>query len=204
MIFYYLDFVEGIPALLTHPHAVVRIPSVTLTKSKEPSAICIIRTSSCSTITNTSGFYTPPPPQNPTDVVFTQNTPNMGVGLFTKRSFKVNEMIFSERPLLVFPPGFPYLSALPREEALKYGDTLFEEALQRGLRAMTKEDVDAFMSLSSCHPNLPRVHGTASTNAFATDIEEENLLDGKFRYSTVGRLASRINHRYVVWSLFFK
>jgi len=80
---YYL--VEGIPALLTlltHPHAVVRIPSLTLTKSKEPSTICIIRTSSCSMITNTLGFYTPLTQQNPADVVYTQNTPNMGIGLF--------------------------------------------------------------------------------------------------------------------------
>ena len=192
------------PRQIREQYEVFLIPSLELTQSKEPSSTCILWPSTCSKITNTPGFYTPLPSLKPTDVVSTKNTPNMGVGLFTKRSFKVNEMIFSERPLLVFPPGFPYLSALPREEALKYGDTLFEEALQRGLRAMTKEDVDAFMSLSSCHPNLPRVHGTASTNAFATDIEEENLLDGKFRYSTVGRLASRINHRYVVWSLFFK
>ena len=43
VIFYYnIDFVEGIPALLIHPHAVVRIPSLTLTKSKEPFTTCII------------------------------------------------------------------------------------------------------------------------------------------------------------------
>jgi len=58
-------------------------------------------------ITNAPGFYTPLPV--PTDVVSTQNTPDMGVGLFAIRSFKDNEMIFSERPLLVFPPRLPFL-----------------------------------------------------------------------------------------------
>ena len=126
----------------------------------------------------------------------------MGVGLFTKRSFKVNEMIFSERPLLVFPPGLPFLSSLPREEALEYGHSLFSKTLEQGLRAMTKEDLDAFTSLSNCHPNLPQARGITSTNSFATDIEEENLSEGKIRYSAVGRLASRVNHRY--GSLFFQ
>ena len=44
---------------------------------------------------------------------------------------------------------------------------------------MTK-DVDASMSLSNCLPNLPQLHGIASTNAFATDVEEGNLQEGKF------------------------
>jgi len=98
---------------------------------------------------------------------------------------------------------FPHKTRLTWASAFSL-NSLLEEALQQGLRAMTKEDVDAFMSLSSCHPNLPQVHGIARTNAFATDIEEENLLEGKFGYSAVGRLASRINHRYVGMLLVFQ
>jgi len=105
---------EGIPALTQDPHAVVRIPSLALTKSKELFTTCIICVSSCDTIMNTPGFYTPLPPQNLTNVVSTQNMPIMGVGLFAKCSFKVNEMIFLERPLLVFPPGLPFLSPLQK------------------------------------------------------------------------------------------
>jgi len=76
--------------------------------------------------------------------------------------------------------------------------------MQQGLRAMTKEDVDAFMSLSNCHPNVPQVQGILNTNAFRMAIEEENLLEGKLRYSAVGRLASRINHWYVSMVLVFQ
>ena len=55
----------------------------------------------------------------------------------------------------------------------------YSRRLCKALRAMTK-DVDAFMSLFNCLPNLPQLHGIASINAFATDIEEGNLQEGKF------------------------
>ena len=125
----------------------------------------------------------------------------MGVGLFTKRSSKVNEVIFSERPLLVSPPGLTFLSPLQRGSA-QVSWFVIQGDYATGLRAMT--NIDAFMSLSNCHPNVPQVQGIASTNAFRTAIEEESLLEGKFRYSAVGRLASRINQRYVSMLLVFQ
>ena len=182
------------------PHAIVRFPSLTLTKSKEPSSICILRTSSCASITNTPGFYTPLPPQNLTDAVSTKATPDMGIGLFVKRNFKVSDVILSERPLLVFPVGLPSVNTLPDDEVKKYHDSLFGKTLQQALGAMTKEDADAFMSLSNCYPDLPQAHGIASTNAFGMDIDEENLKT-QLGYSAIGKLASRVNHRCVVWAL---
>jgi len=156
---------------------------------------------------NTPGFYTPLPPLNPTNFVFTKNTPNMGVGLFAKCNVKVREVVFSERPLLVFPRGlcFHRIPGLSKEEAIKKNESMFEEKLQQALSVMTKEEVNAFMSLSNCRPKSPQLYGIAMTNAFGTgtDIEEENLEEGKFEYAAVGRLASRINHRYVVTSSLF-
>jgi len=197
-----LDFVESIPGL-TREHAVVRIPSLALTKSKEPFSVCILRTSSCRSIANTPGFYTPLPPHKSTDAVSTKVTPDMGVGLFAKCDFKVNEVILSERPLLVFPPGLPFSGLVHKESAKKHHDSLFEKTLQQALRAMTKEDVDAFMSLSTCQPmaNLTQAHGIAGTNAFDTDIDENSLWKGQSGYSAIGKLASRINHRWV-WCFF--
>jgi len=177
-----------------HPHAVIRIPSLTLTKSKELSTTCLLGMPPCSAITNTPGFYTFPPPQNLTDVVFTKNTQKMGVGLFAKRNVKVKETIFSEKPLLVFPRGLPFFSPFGAMEH----DNSFEEVLELVLREMTKEDADAFTSLSNCFPDSSRLYGISSTNAFATTIEERNLDEGKFGYAAIGKLASRINHRYVV------
>ena len=126
----------------------------------------------------------------------------MGIGLFAKSSFRVNQIVFSERPLLVFPRGFPMrgLQGLSIEEATKKSWSIFETELQKALSVMTKEDADAYLSLSNHLANAPQLYGTAMTNAFGTgtDIEEENVDEGKFEYAAVGKLASRINHRYVV------
>ena len=206
MMTYPIALLDDIPvnSRTLEPYAVVCIPSLKLTKSKEPSSTCILRASTCATIVNTPGFYMPLPPLNPMNVVFTKSIPNMGVGLFAKCSVKVREVVFSERPLLVFPRGmlFYRIPGLSKEEAIKKNESMFEEKLQQALSAMTKEDVDAFMSLSNCHLNSPQLYGIAMTNAFGTgtDIEKENLEEGKFEYAAVGRLASRINHRYVVLS----
>lgn len=126
----------------------------------------------------------------------------MGIGLFSRRSVNVNQVIFSERPLLVFPQGLPikFDGILSEEEAVKQYDLVFDDALRKALKIMTKEDVDTYMSLANCLPNSPPLPGIARTNAFGTggDIEEENLQEGKVSYSVVGRLTSRINHEYVI------
>jgi len=151
---------------------------------------------------NTPGFYTRLPLLNIIDVVFTKNTPNMGVGLFAKRNFKVNEIVFYERPLLILPMGMTisFPESLSEEEAIKLHDAKFEETLQQTLNSMPKEDADAFMSLSNCHPNGPQLFGIVRTNAFGTgtDIEETNFLEGNAPYAVIGKIASRINHRCVV------
>ena len=130
----------------------------------------------------------------------------MGVGLFAKCNVKVREVVFSERPLLVFPRGLPFyrIPGLSKEETINKSEAMFEEKLQQAMSAMTKEDFIAFMSLSNSRPKSLQLYGIAMTNAFGTgtDIEEENIEEGKFEYCAVGRLASRINHRYVASSLF--
>ena len=131
----------------------------------------------------------------------------MGVGLFAKRNIKIHQVIFSERPLLVFPSGMFYdASKNPsKEEVTKKSDLEFEETLQKALSIMTKEDIDAYMRLSNCIPNCPPLYGIARTNSFAaSSIEEQNVEDGKFGYGAVGRLASRINHWYVKYAPLFK
>jgi len=69
---------------------------------------------------------------------------------------------------------------------------------------MTKEDVDAYMSLSNCLPTSPHLYGIARTNASSTDIVDVNPELGMCEYATIGRLASRINHKYVAWSFFIQ
>ena len=123
----------------------------------------------------------------------------MGVSLFSKRSVESRQVVFSERPLLVYPLGFRMAisDGLSKEEVTKRGDLKFEKILQLAFSEMTKEDADAYMSLSNCHPDSPPLYGIAKTNVFGTgtDIEES---EGKAPYGVIGKLASRINHRYVV------
>ena len=191
--------------ILVEPYAAVRIPSLAMTKSKEPSSMCILRASTCSTITNTPGFYTPIPSLDPTKVVFTKEIPDMGVGLFAKCAVKAQHVVFSERPLLIFPKILSCnRQGLSDEEAIEKHQLTFEKQLEQVLHAMTKEDSDAYKSLSNCLPKCPRLYGIARTNAFGTgsDIEEDNFEEGKVEHAAVGRLASRINHSYVAWSLF--
>jgi hypothetical protein len=128
----------------------------------------------------------------------------MGVGLFAKRNLKVRQVIFSERPLLIYPKGLPLYGNFSEEEAIKQQNALFEDTLQKALSVMSKEHVDAYLRLSNCLPNYPPLFGIANTNAFGTgsDIEEENIQEGKFEYGVVAELASRINHRYVAQSQF--
>jgi len=195
------EAVQGILAKPAEPYAVIHFPSLELTQSKEPSSICIFRPSTCDKITKTPGFYTPPPRLNPTDVVFTKNMPNMGVGLFSKRSVECRQVLFSERPLLIYPLRFRMAisDGLSEEEVTKMGDMKFEKILQLALSEMTKEDVNAYMSLSNCHPESPPLYGIARTNVFGTGTDiEDSEAEGKAPYGVIGTLASRINHRYVV------
>jgi hypothetical protein len=77
-------------------------------------------------------------------------------------------------------------------------ESVFEEELQRALNVMTKEDVDAYMSLSNCWlSETPPLYGIAKTNAFDTVIGEKNPEEGGCEYAAVGKLVSRINHRYM-------
>jgi len=130
--------------------------------------------------------YTPPPRLNPTDVVFTKNMPNMGVGLFSKHTVECRQVLFSERPLLIYPLRFRMAisDGLSEEEVTKMGDMKFEKILQLALSEMTKEDVNAYMSLSNCHPESPPLYGIARTNVFGTgtDIEEA---EGKAPYGVI-------------------
>jgi len=130
----------------------------------------------------------------------------MGLGLFTKSSVKANQVIFSERPLVIFPKGLAFYNGngFSREDAIKAHYQEFEEILQKALTAMTPEDADAYTSLANCLPDCPRLYGISRTNSFGTgtDIEEEILEEGKFGYAMVGKMASRINHRFCGFMLF--
>jgi len=55
------------------------------------------------------------------------------------------------------------------------------------------------MSLSNCLPTSPRLYGIARTIASGTDIEDVNPELGMCEYAAIGKLASRINHKYVAF-----
>jgi hypothetical protein len=105
-----LDATITVTSLLSDPYGIVRVPSLTVTKSF---TACLLRNSTVNKIANTPGFYTPLPPLNAADVVCTKETSTMGLGLFATRSVKVKQVVFSEKPLLVFHGAFPCTASRP-------------------------------------------------------------------------------------------
>ena len=79
---------------------------------------------------------------------------------------------------------------------IKRFQSSLEEALQLALTKIPNEDVNAFMSLSN---SLPDCAPLARTNMIGTgdNLEKENVREGRVAYFVVGKLASRINHKYV-------
>jgi len=87
---------------------------------------------------------------------------------------------------------------LSKEEMSKMENEKFEKILEMALGEMTKEDADAYMSLSNSHPESPPLYGIGRTNVFGTGTDIEDV-EGKAPYGVIGKLASRINHRYVLF-----
>jgi len=84
------DFNDKTKSFLTS-HMVHRIPSLSVTQSKEPSSICMLWTSTLEKIVNTPGYPSPLPKTRLPDL-FTIKS-NMGLGVFAKRDIKASACI---------------------------------------------------------------------------------------------------------------
>jgi hypothetical protein len=57
----------------------------------------------------------------------------LNMGLLAKRNFRVDEIVFYERPLLILPMGknIPFSEGLSEEKVIKLHDAKFEETLHK-------------------------------------------------------------------------
>ncbi|KAJ3515325.1 hypothetical protein NLJ89_g1836 [Agrocybe chaxingu] len=133
----------------------------------------------------------------------------MGLGVFATCDIEAGELIFSERPLLVYPSAAAPLEASnpyirlssskgrnAQRNAIEY-EQLAEVALER----MTEEGRAAFLSLANAHggDNRPLV-AIIKTNGYLTNIGDEpdpRLGEDYARerkYGAVCEIGARINH----------
>ena len=131
-------------------------------------------------------------------------TATMGMGMFAIRDIPYGELIFSERPLLIFPRSYNLGYNVPAHYSFEQFNKVIRETekrLEPMVSRMNEKDRNAYMELANCHKedgSGPLV-GIMRTNAFAAD----DLADGPKGvpitnangYIAVCKLGSRINHK---------
>jgi len=168
-------------------------------------------------ILNTPGYPqpVPKPPRNVKSHVV-KSTPTMGKGVFATRNIPMGEIIFAERPLLVFPRALipathMDLSAFTREDYTKIVMFEREQQLEAAVGRMDPDTKARLMALMNSHleDGSGPINGIARTNGYAVDNfwdgdvrpDENNPAHHYYYYSVVCDVGSRINHRSVF--LFF-
>jgi hypothetical protein len=113
----------------------------------------------------------------------------MGQGLFAKNDIKRGEIIFAERPLLVFPD-------LPLSQKNLSG---FEMLLEAAIARLSPESQADFRALHNNYTSdqYTPLRGIGTSNNY----DLRNLFDGldqSSNYKIINKIASRINHRCVL------
>ena len=123
----------------------------------------------------------------------------MGAGVFAKRDIKQGEIIFAERPLLtaankIMP--FSQGATLDRHGAQEIKPSDFESLFEAAIARLPPESQADDRALRNPYPGdmCGPLFVILRTNNYAAI----NLFDGSDRFTRYyGKIASRINHRYV-------
>ena len=139
-----------------------------------------------------------PKPRRP-DLYEVRMTPDMGQGVFAKRSIKRGDLIFSERPLLIAPTWFGS-GETDRYSANQVQQVMmleFEKVLEVAVQRMPEKERALFMALYNSHTadGTGPLLGIMRTNSFGVSKISES---GIKTYGAVSNLGSRINHRYLL------
>ncbi len=120
----------------------------------------------------------------------------MDLGVFAKHDIEVHELVFAERPLVVYPSATLYAKGLTE------GETYKKHVVDLGM--MTPEDAKAFVTLHNYHKVTGEdLFGILRLNMIMVEIikgEHKNEWDG---YGAIGKVGSRFNHRFVFSIIFF-
>lgn len=150
-------------------------------------------------ILTTPNFPSPliKPPKTRHRIVATAN----GFGMFATRDLKMNDLIFTERPLLIAPRGPPMGSTVPpgtsMEQKLQVMLIEYENILREAYKRMQSESQAALLKLANSHTEdgSGPILGVLRTNGFGVNLAPGSAK--KLMHSSVYDQLSRINHRYV-------
>ncbi|KAF8816542.1 SET domain-containing protein [Phlegmacium glaucopus] len=141
-----------------------------------------------------------PKPRMP-NICTVKETPNMGFGLFATADIGPNELIFSERPLIVYPKSImgvtlDELNQYSRLDWKKIALHEWERKLEYLVGRMNDDDQKAYRSLWNSHTEdgSGPLLGIARTNGYSISLHDGPVKTTTNTYAAVGKLASRINH----------
>ena len=159
-------------------------------------------------VLNQPGFPRPVPKPAHLNYVVKQ-TDKMGKGVFATRDIGFGELVFAERPLLVVPANCNISGIVPpahynMEQQKRIVMTEWEKKLNIVVEErMTEEDRKAFKELQNSHTEdgSPPILGVIRTNGFGIlrnfDADDFAMTGS---YTAIGKIASRVNHRYYFFS----
>ena len=151
-----------------------------------------------------------PTPKRPERAFEVRPSSDKGLGIFATRDIEAEELIFSERPLLVAPSTNAGITVavtsqvkdVDAETQIKIAKAEWEKRLHQALDSMHPEDRDEYLKLVNARTNdsCGPVHGIALTNGFEVEssiYDGDHVLPNKLNtYTAITKIGSRINHRY--------
>jgi hypothetical protein len=165
---------------------------------------CILRGSTKRTILSTPGY--PKPLIEPPTPCYRIAPCENGLGMFATRDIFMGDLIVAERPLMLTPRGLrlptsigfpPTFTAEQRRQAAMFE---WEKLLQSSFDRMEPENQVAFMALANSHleDGSGPILGVIRTNGFEVAGLDDPIPEGE--YTGVGKIISRVNHRYQFYS----
>ena len=168
----------------------------------------IARNATMVKVLSTPGFPWPVPKPDRLSYVV-KETEKMGKGVFATRNIRFGELIVAERPLIVVPANINILKFDPpvhytKEQQQRIILMEWEKKLEIVVEErMKEEDRKAFKELQNSHTEdgSGPIVGVIRTNGFGIlgDFDKDDFaVTGS--YSAIGKIGSRINHRYCFFS----
>ncbi|CAK5281687.1 unnamed protein product [Mycena citricolor] len=148
------------------------------------------------------GFPLPQPqPMQPDPAYRIAPAPGKGLGLFSTRALKQGELILSERPLMIVPPGIRLSlpESLSREQRIQYSLDERERVLSGCVQRMSPENRAAFFSLANSHKEdgSGPILGIVRTNGLGLRglrVDTDDATGCASMYSAVLKDIARLNH----------
>ncbi|KAK1234084.1 hypothetical protein PQX77_002720 [Marasmius sp. AFHP31] len=164
---------------------------------------CVITGRIKNEIYKTSGF--PRPLVHPPEVRYRMDdSPGKGVGMFSTKTLQMGDLIFSERPIVVFPAceraADVWFDSLSEDEIGRFIVKEWNGVLRHMLRRLSPERAAAFWGLMNGHnSDVDDMRGIMMTNGYRTNGMDDDVPGAPSgsphgAYESVCEKLCRINH----------